>query len=92
MDPRQTSTKKLFIVAFCGTLDDMIMFIAVIMGESMLWTSLVVGSITASFAIALLCWQISRFEPLANCVKKVPVWSLFGFLAIYVLIEGLFVY
>eukprot|EP00592_Proboscia_alata_P022347 CAMPEP_0194409602 /NCGR_PEP_ID=MMETSP0176-20130528/7471_1 /TAXON_ID=216777 /ORGANISM="Proboscia alata, Strain PI-D3" /LENGTH=368 /DNA_ID=CAMNT_0039210311 /DNA_START=148 /DNA_END=1254 /DNA_ORIENTATION=- len=92
MDPRQTSTKKLFIVAFCGTLDDMIMFIAVIMGESMLWTSLVVGSITASFAIALLCWQISRFEPLANCVKKVPVWFLFGFLAIYVLIEGLFVY
>ena len=87
-EARKSST-RLFVVAFCGTLDDMTMFAAVILGKSILYVSLVVGSMLATVIIIVACWQISLYKPFAECIQKVPMWCLLSALSLYILIGGL---
>lgn len=87
-EARKSST-RLFVVALCGTLDDMTMFAAVILGKSILYTSLVAGSMLATGIIIVACWQISLYKPFAECIQKVPMWALLSALSAYIMIGGL---
>ena len=83
------SSTRLFVVAFCGTLDDMTMFAAVILGKSIPYVSLVMGSMLATVIIIVACWQISLYKPFAECIQKIPMWALLTALSLYILIGGL---
>lgn len=83
------SSARLFVVAFCGTLDDMTMFSAVILGKSIMMFSLVCGSMLATCIILAACWQISLYKPFADCIQKVPMWCLLSALSLYILVGGL---
>lgn len=89
VEEARKSSYRLFVVAFCGTLDDMIMFAAVILGKSIPWVSVVFGSMIATAIIVFACWQISLYKPFADCIQKVPMWALLTALALYIGIGGL---
>jgi len=82
-------SRRLFVVAFCGSLDDTAMFSAVLMGKGLLWSELLIGSIVASTIVFFLCVYISSFKPFADFVSAMPIWTLFAFLSCYILLQGL---
>lgn len=82
-------SRRLFVVAFCGSLDDTAMFSAVLMGKGLMWSELLIGSIAASTIVFFLCVYISTFKPFADFISKLPIWTLFTFLSIYILVQGL---
>jgi len=82
-------SRRLFVVAFCGSLDDTAMFSAVLMGKGLMWSELLIGSILASTIVFFLCVYISTFKPFADFVSSMPIWTLFAFLSFYILVQGL---
>merc|ERR1712226_689788 len=74
-------SRRLFVVAFCGSLDDTAMFSAVLMGKGLMWSELLLGSIVASTIVFFLCVYISTFKPFADFINKLPIWTLFTFLS-----------
>jgi len=82
-------SRRLFVVAFCGSLDDTAMFAAVLMGKGLMWSELLVGSIFASSIVFFLCMQIASYRPFADFISNLPIWTLFTFLSLYILIQGL---
>jgi len=80
------STYALFAVALCGTLDDLILFAAIVAGRGIPWTSVVPGSILAALVVLVVCWHISLYEPFANFVRRVPMWALLGGISMYLFV------
>lgn len=80
------SIYALFAVALCGTIDDMILFAAVVAGRGIPWTSVLPGSLLAALVVLAVCWHISLYEPFANFVTRVPMWVLLGVISLYLFI------
>jgi len=80
------STYALFAVALCGTIDDLILFAAIVAGRGIPWTSVVPGSILAALVVLVVCWHISLYEPFANFVRRVPMWALLGGISMYLFV------
>jgi len=82
-------SRRIFVAAFCGSLDDTAMFAAILMRKGLMWSELLVGSIFASSIVFFLCLQIASYKPFADFISNVPIWTLFTFLSLYILIQGL---
>ena len=89
IEEARRSSYRLFVVALCGTLDDMTMFAAVILGKSIMWPALFCGAMLATAIIVFACWQISLYKPFADCIQKIPMWAMLTALSLYILIGGL---
>jgi len=81
-------SRRLFIVAFFGSLDDTVVFAAVLMGKGLFWSELIVGSIVASSLIFFMCVQIASYKPFSDFMSTIPIWTLFTVLSLYILIQG----
>jgi len=80
---------SLLVVAFFGTLDDLALFAAVLMGEHIRYISLLCGSLLAAFVIVLTSWCVSLFKPFANAMQRIPLWAILLAIALYILLDGL---
>lgn len=83
------SAGALLSVALAGTLDDLVLFAAVVAGRGLPWAAVLPGSFLAALTILFVCWHAARYAPFADFVRIVPLWALLGGIAIYLLAVAL---
>ena len=79
----------LLVVAFFGTLDDLALFSAVLMGRSIQYSSLVCGSLCAAAFVVLISWGVSMVKPFKMAIQRIPLWALLLAISLYILLDGL---
>eukprot|EP00563_Minutocellus_polymorphus_P020607 CAMPEP_0197726918 /NCGR_PEP_ID=MMETSP1434-20131217/17688_1 /TAXON_ID=265543 /ORGANISM="Minutocellus polymorphus, Strain CCMP3303" /LENGTH=360 /DNA_ID=CAMNT_0043312973 /DNA_START=115 /DNA_END=1197 /DNA_ORIENTATION=+ len=79
----------LLVVAFFGTLDDLALFSAVLMGRSIQYSSLLCGSMLAAAFIVLISWGVSMVTPFKKAIKRIPLWGVLLAISLYILLDGL---
>ena len=87
---------RMFTVTIMGTLDDMLVFIALVSGtgneessKSINALSLLVGSTAAAGCVVGASLGLSRVRCFRRGMKKVPMWGLLAGISVYVLIIGM---
>mmetsp|Transcript_14574 Transcript_14574/g.26768 ORF Transcript_14574/g.26768 Transcript_14574/m.26768 type:complete len:346 (+) Transcript_14574:82-1119(+) len=75
------TSASLFVVAFLGSLDDLTLFVPMLLGQAISWIDLMIGAILAAAAVVVICVCIGKCKPVANCLESVP-------LAVIVLVFG----
>jgi len=101
---RQVSTKKeeqeikkeagrqqtLFVIAFLGSVDDLTLFVPMLVGKGFDIVQLMVGALTAATAIVILCIFIGLCRPVANFLSSIPLALIVGTFATLLLIKGFY--
>jgi len=79
---------SLFTISFLGSLDDLTLFVPMLVGREFDAIQLVVGSFIAASAIMLLCICIGHCRPVARCLSSVPVVLIVSTFAAILLVKG----
>lgn len=66
----------LFVIAFLGSLDDLTLFVPMLVGRGFGLAQLVIGGLTAASGIVLLCVFIGLCKPVADCLSKIPLGAI----------------
>jgi len=66
-------TQTLFVIAFLGSVDDLTLFVPMLVGKGFDMVQLVVGGLIAATAIVMLCLFVGLCKPVADCLSKVPL-------------------
>jgi hypothetical protein len=79
---------KLFQIAFIGSVDDLTLFVPMLVGKAFDPVQLVFGSLTAACCIVSLCMFIGLCKPIANVLAVVPLWFIVITFAVVLLVKG----
>merc|ERR1712157_8223 len=82
-------SRTLFTMAFLGSLDDLTLFVPMLVGSEFDAIQLVIGSFIAASFIVLLCVFIGLCGPVARCLSAVPVVLIVGAFAVVLLTKGI---
>merc|ERR1711959_322108 len=73
----QSADKKrqqtLFVIAFLGSIDDLTLFVPMLVGKGFDWLQLISGAIVAASTIVMICLFIGLCKPVANCLSNIPL-------------------
>jgi hypothetical protein len=70
------TTSALFIVAFLGSLDDLTLFVPMLVGQAIPWGALVVGAMLAVAVILMVCIFLGMCKPIARVLVAIPLFSI----------------
>merc|ERR1740129_28389 len=82
--------RALFTMAFLGSVDDLTLFVPMLVGSEFDAIQLVIGSFIAASFIVLLCVFIGLCGPVARCLSLVPLVLIVGVFAVVLLTKGIF--
>lgn len=68
-----SSLRTLIVVAFCGSLDDLTLFVPMLAGGAIGPLALVAGALAATALVVLLCLFLNLFSRVSDCLQKVPL-------------------
>jgi len=78
-------SKTLFIVAFVGSVDDLTLFVPMLVGKGFNLAQLMVGSFLAVVTIVLICIFLGLCKPFADFVERIPLALVVVVFATYLL-------
>lgn len=81
-------TQRLFVIAFLGSLDDLTLFVPMLVGKSFDLAQLVLGSFAAAFVIVCLCLFLGLCKPIADCLSRIPLAAIVASFAVFLLFKG----
>mmetsp|Transcript_84972 Transcript_84972/g.245706 ORF Transcript_84972/g.245706 Transcript_84972/m.245706 type:complete len:256 (-) Transcript_84972:185-952(-) len=81
-------TQTLFVIAFLGSVDDLTLFVPMLVGKGFDIVQLIVGGAIAASTIVSLCLFIGLCKPIADCLAKVPLALIVVVFAITLLVKG----
>jgi len=81
-------SQTLFIIAFLGSVDDLTLFVPMLVGKGFDIVQLVIGGLIAASAIVLLCIFLGLCKPVADCLSKVPLAAIVIVFAVVLLTKG----
>merc|ERR1712013_95414 len=65
--------KTLFVIAFIGSVDDLTLFVPMLVGKGFDIVQLMLGSFVACWAIVLMCIFMGRCKPIADFLSSIPL-------------------
>jgi len=68
--------QTLFMIAFIGSVDDLTLFVPMLVGKGFRWFELMGGAFIAGGTIVLLCVFIGLCRPIADCLAKIPLFAI----------------
>lgn len=80
--------KTLFVIAFIGSVDDLTLFVPMLVGKSFDLGQLMFGAFFAATTIVTICIFIGLCKPIADCLSKVPLALIVIIFATVLLIKG----
>lgn len=80
--------QTLFVIAFIGSVDDLTLFVPMLVGKAFDLAQLMLGAFTAASTIVLLCIFIGLCKPIADCLSQVPLALIVGIFAAVLLTKG----
>jgi len=81
-------TQTLFVIAFLGSVDDLTLFVPMLVGKGFDIVQLVIGGFIAASAIVMLCVFLGLCKPVADCLSRVPLAAIVIVFACTLLIKG----
>lgn len=84
MEKQQT----LFVIAFIGSVDDLTLFVPMLVGKGFDLVQLMLGAFAAASLIVIFCVCIGTCKPIADCLSKIPLFSIVLTFAIILLVKG----
>jgi len=81
-------TQTLFVIALLGSMDDLTLFVPMLVGKGFDFTQLTLGALIASSAIVLLCFFVGLCKPVANILSNIPLALIVTTFAMMLLIKG----
>lgn len=82
------SQQTLFVICFLGSVDDLTLFVPMLVGKGFTWEELIPGAIIAASSILLICLFIGLCKPIADCLSSIPVALIVGIFATSLLVRG----
>jgi hypothetical protein len=83
------STRSLAILAFLGSIDDLTLFIPLLVGQVLTMLQLVHGAMIATSMIVLLCICLTRCEIIANILEQIPLVAIVATISFILLVKGI---
>lgn len=80
--------QTLFVIAFVGSLDDLTLFVPMLVGKGFNWIQLVSGSLIAASIIVMLCLFLGLCKPVANLLSSIPLAVIVGVFSASLLCKG----
>mmetsp|Transcript_108034 Transcript_108034/g.170715 ORF Transcript_108034/g.170715 Transcript_108034/m.170715 type:complete len:258 (-) Transcript_108034:6-779(-) len=81
--------QTLFVIAFIGSVDDLTLFVPMLVGKGFDVVQLMSGAFLAAFAIVTLCMFIGQCKPVADCLSSIPLAAIVIVFAVVLLLKGL---
>lgn len=72
-DDEQNRSQTLFVIAFVGSVDDLTLFVPMLVGKGFDMAQLLIGGFIASTSIVLLCAFLGLCRPVADCLSRIPL-------------------
>ncbi|CAE7797394.1 unnamed protein product [Symbiodinium sp. CCMP2456] len=75
-DKESAQTQTLFVIAFIGSLDDLTLFVPMLVGKGFDFAQLTIGALTAASLIVIICLFVGLCQPVADCISKIPLFAI----------------
>jgi hypothetical protein len=85
---RERGPCKLFQIAFIGSVDDLTLFVPMLVGKAFDPVQLFFGSLSAACCIVSICIFIGLCKPIANVLAVIPLWFIIITFAVVLLVKG----
>eukprot|EP00931_Biecheleriopsis_adriatica_P070620 TRINITY_DN4439_c0_g1_i1.p1 TRINITY_DN4439_c0_g1~~TRINITY_DN4439_c0_g1_i1.p1 ORF type:complete len:259 (-),score=43.77 TRINITY_DN4439_c0_g1_i1:57-833(-) len=82
--------QTLFVMAFVGSLDDLTLFVPMLVGKGFDMIQLIVGSLIASAVIVMICILAGLCKPVADCLSSIPLPAIVIAFAVMLLTKSFF--
>lgn len=83
-------TRTLFVIAFIGSVDDLTLFVPMLVGKGFDPVQLMAGAFLAASTIVCFCVFIGLCKPIADCLSKIPLAAIVICFASVLLVRGFF--
>jgi len=80
--------QTLFVVAFIGSIDDLTLFVPMLVGKGFDIVQLMGGAFAATVLILTFCICIGLCKPIADCLSKIPLAAIVIVFATVLLLKG----
>jgi hypothetical protein len=84
----KANQSTLFVIAFIGSVDDLTVFVPMLVGKAFDLVQLMLGSFTAALSIVLLCIFVGMCKPVADCLSAIPLALIVAVFATTLLVKG----
>jgi len=81
--------QTLFMIAFIGSLDDLTLFVPMLVGRGFDWLQLISGAAFAGSTIVMLCLFVGLCKPVADFLGSIPLALIVGTFSTVLLGKGL---
>lgn len=80
--------QTLFVIAFIGSVDDLTLFVPMLVGKGFDFIQLMLGAFMACSVIITFCICIGLCKPIADCLSKIPLAAIVIVFATVLLLKG----
>jgi len=80
--------QTLFVIAFIGSVDDLTLFVPMLVGKGFDIVQLMLGAFLATALIITFCICIGMCKPVADCLSKIPLAAIVIVFAVVLLLKG----
>jgi hypothetical protein len=80
--------QTLFVIAFVGSVDDLTLFVPMLVGKGFTWLQLMSGALIAASTIVLICLFIGLCKPVANFLSSIPLALIVAIFSASLLVKG----
>lgn len=81
-------SQTLFVIAFIGSVDDLTLFVPMLVGKGFDFVQLMLGAFLATALIITFCICIGLCKPIADCLSKIPLCAIVIVFATILLLKG----
>jgi len=81
--------QTLFMIAFIGSIDDLTLFVPMLVGQGFDWLQLMCGAAMAGSTIVMLCLFVGLCKPVADFLASIPLALIVGSFSMVLLTKGL---
>merc|ERR1719198_1390366 len=87
-EPSNAKSQTWFVIAFIGSVDDLTLFVPMLVGKSFDIVQLMLGASCAAVTIVTICLFIGLCKPVADLISKIPLAFIVLAFAVMLLIKG----
>jgi cadmium resistance protein CadD (predicted permease) len=82
-------SRSLAIVAFLGSMDDLTLFVPLLVSNALTILQLAIGVMVATVFISVVCISLTRCQFVANFLEKIPLVAIVGTFSVIILANGI---
>jgi hypothetical protein len=90
-EDEQGRQQALLVIAFIGSVDDLTLFVPMLVGKGFDFAQLILGAFLACGMIVFICIFIGMCKPVADCLSKIPLALIVIVFAAVLLTRGFFI-